>query len=124
MTKTTIKKRVKYWQERLGMKNWDIVIHFEEIKKTKKSSFSTVGRAKIDNEYKLASFFFPPSQLDGVNDEVIVHEFVHCLLGQYDGYILANTPLKQKGERWLEYINEQTTTEIERIIMRLWRKEL
>lgn len=123
MTRTDITKRVKYWQERLGMKNWDIVVHFEEIKKPKKSYFSTVGRANIDTEYKLASFFFPPSQLAEVDDQVIVHEFVHCILAQYDGYISANTPLKKKGERWLEYINEQTTTEIERIITRLYRKE-
>lgn len=121
MTKNQIAKRVNFWQEKMGLINWSITISFKDSKHpTETENFKGIARTSVQASYKMASIFFAPKYLQMVDDSVIVHELLHCLLGELIGYKYANV-VPKKGSDWLEYFEEQVVSELERIILRIYK---
>ena len=122
MSRTEIRKKVKFWQDKLGLSNWDVLVEFKGFfapHETEK--FNGIAQADAEPRYKLATIRFHPQRLKQVTDGVIVHELLHCLMAELVGYINANENNKKKrASDWLGYFNEQATSEIERIIMRIY----
>ncbi len=122
MTQKEILKRVTYWQEKLGLINWEVSVAFEPVNYPKETDkFAGIAKTHVNTTYKIATVFFEPKFLKLVNDNIVVHELLHCLLGEFSGY--TNT-LHHKNQRDLdrmEHYEEQLVSEIERIILRMYR---
>ena len=116
-------KRVEFWQSRMGMANWDIGITFENIKYAfETDQFKGVARTELESRYKIATIAFSIKELHLVDDNVIIHELLHCLLGEIIGYTRSNVDKEQhdKADDWIQYFEEKTISEIERILMRFY----
>lgn len=122
MTKDKIRKRVGYWMGELGLHNWRILVKFEKVRhpkeKSKPSRMIGVAVTSADPQYKDASITFRSDGLAHVDDEVIIHELLHCLTSNFRGYIIANV-LKSKQELWLDFYEEQLVSELSRIMIRI-----
>lgn len=105
------------------MMNWDLCVRFDKRPKAPHATGNFVGVAFTDTEimYKAATIVYVRTDL--VTDSTIIHELLHCLVGQLTGYLHANTdPKKNKKpshKAWSTYFEEQTVSELERIICRL-----
>ena len=119
MTKKQITKRTKFWQNKLGLTNWDVEALFEEFERDNDTPHATgVAMVECNSQYKYATIRYRISQLDQVNDAVILHELLHALTSPLIGFVRAN----KKAESWLDYFDEQIVSELERIIMRIYKK--
>ena len=124
MTRKRIINRVAYWQNRLGLLNWDIFIKFEKVSFKKHEEWGD-GVAKVDtnSEYKFATIRFDTLQTKAVDDAIIIHELLHCLISPLMGMILANFKSEDKKREWADYFHEQIVSELERIIIRINRRK-
>ena len=124
MTKKRIVKRVQYWQKQLGLANWKINIEFKNYKTENKSDgWSTVACTATLPDYKEAVITFHPKRLRRVDDAVVIHEVVHVLTSEMYTFAFNNLSLPEE-QTGLNYYWEQQTSELERIIQRLYKREL
>ena len=122
--KEKIIKLVKIWQDRLGLVNWEISCRFQAIKYPKETEdYVGVAHVITNTEYKLATITFRPDKLALADDATICHELLHCMLGELVGYYKANIDDKahDKVEQWGSYYQEQLISELERVIMRMYK---
>ena len=122
--KEKIRKLVEVWKNRLGLVNWDIQCLFKQ-EKSPKDDGDFVGIAHIvaNTEYKIGTITFLPKNLSLVDDFAVCHELVHLLLAELTGYARANIDYKSHNmaEKWLTYYEEQCVSELERVIMRMYK---
>lgn len=120
MTREQIKKRCEYWQWKLGLINWQFDIKFVKYTKAE-DRLDLVAQISCNSAYKNGTLEFNEEYLDEVNDETIIHEFIHSLQQQLLGYIRENThELKSRKSflSWVDFFKEQMASEIARIILR------
>ena len=117
-TQKRIEKRVYYWQDKLGLKNWDIVVKFSNKYKHPNQTdiFRGLARTQSDSQYLMGNINFTPTMLKMVDDETIVHELLHCLMSETFGYFNSN--YNKQGKNWVEYYQENIISQLARIILR------
>ena len=120
MKRSQIIKRVTYWQNKMGLTNWDIEISFDKVPVKRRDEWGR-GIASVDTNttYKFATIRFYPEEVWAVEDSTIIHELLHCLLSPLVGMMQANFKSEKKRKDWLDYFHEQTISELERIICRM-----
>ncbi len=126
MTKKQIKQRTKFWQKKMGLDNWDIVVVFKNWRWSKdEESFKGVARTQAESSYKIGTITFVPKYLNQIEDQVIIHELLHCLMSGFVGFCNANLDrkLNSKVDDWSTYFEEQTISELERVIYRLYKNK-
>ena len=126
MTKAAIKNKVIYWQNKLGLINWDVCVQFQDPKYPHPTeAFTGIAKTLCNSTYKLATITFDPKQLKWVDDKVVIHELLHCLFSGLTSLARANFDYKKynKSDSWLEYFEEQLVSELERIVHRLHKKK-
>jgi len=112
MTKPQIIKRLSYWKSILGLDNWEIEVAFEKDKDTEEGE---LGRCTPDSSYFSAFIVFNPKRLRDVNDNVIVHELLHCLTSEMKSYMVENG----KKDSWTTFFDERLVSQLASIIVRL-----
>lgn len=115
LTPEQITERLEYWRKELGYDAWFFTVVCA------KPPTGDIATAYVQPEYKLASFEFDPEEIDEPElDAYIVHEM---------GAHIATWPLMKAAEiaagknkklkHMVEVANEATTTQVERMILRL-----
>jgi len=120
MTKKSFIKRINKWKQSMGLTNWTIYPEFKKITTTEINGrkYMMAGSTVVNAQYKQAIINFPKRTLKLKSkeiDEVLVHELVHVLMGEYDNYISQNYT-KGKDD-FSDYFREQATSEISRVII-------
>jgi hypothetical protein len=113
MKRSEIIKRTKYWQEKLGLKNWEILIKFEKLKQKSEGHLYELARCQPNSHYLQATINFLPSQLSLIRDEDIIHELLHCHTSELVGYLEANI----KKNAWGNYFEERLVSQLARIYL-------
>lgn len=122
MNRTNIVKRVKYWQEKMGLQNWEIDVNFDKNEKFD-SSVSSDGWQSLaafvraNDQYKFATIYFNPKKIDTLDDSSIIHEMLHIVTSSLTNF--AHAIAKGRENDDVTYFKEQVTTDLERIISRL-----
>lgn len=122
MKKDKILKRLWVWQQALGLINWDIKVYFKKQPDSKWATkeYEQIAKTTSHPQYKLGSIYFNPRILDQVDDNVIVHELLHCLMSP----LIATACENSKDPESVEYYNEMVVSELDRIITRTLGKGL
>src|SRR5690242_8475503 len=109
-------KRLWIWQQAMGLVNWDIQVYFKRQGKSKYETeeFEQVEKTISHPQYKMASIYFNPKNIDRIDDGVIVHELLHCLMSPLISTAVENS----KDADSVEYYNEMIVSELDRIITR------
>lgn len=122
MNRTNIVKRVKYWQEKMGLQNWEIDVNFDKNEKFD-SSVSSDGWQSLaafvraNDQYKFATIYFNPKKTDNLDDSSIIHEMLHIVTSPLTNFAHAIANTRENDD--VTYFKEQITTDLERIISRL-----
>lgn len=107
-------KRLEYFKELFGLKNWDILV---KLSPTVDQNHSAMTLA--DPRYHHADMTVYPQVLanEGAFDAIIVHELIHIVMAMYD-YFADN--LGKKGTDELFFIaREKSVSELTHIFMRI-----
>lgn len=116
MTKSQITKRVKFFQEKFGLQNWDILVTFKKKKDPKKlGHLGELASNSVESTYLASTINFLPDCLSVVQDDTIIHELLHCLSSELMGYCKANT---KGSDGWLVYFEERMVSELTQILIR------
>jgi len=111
-------KKVKDYQQCLGLGHWELNILFSPIK-VKGIKGIVAGQCDCNSRYLLADITFN-SKLDNIHDETIIHELCHCILAEMQGYCESNG-LK---DNWTQYFNERATSHISNMFVKIIKSKL
>lgn len=109
-----IRRRVRYWQRRLDLTGWSVKIEIGPD--AEGASASCLAQP----EYRSATVRFDPAKIPAEElDAFCVHELCHCLV-----WPLANAAHVMAGgdgpkEEWVRTMEEELTTALERLIVKL-----
>lgn len=125
MTKAAIIKKVEYWKTKLGLNNWQIDVQYCDPEYPHPNK-RFVGIAKIHTQptYKIATISIDPKKLGWIDSSVLLHELLHCHFAALVSYMRNNIDPKKhdKVEGWLEFFEEGAVSELERVLLRLHKK--
>jgi hypothetical protein len=122
MTRSEIKRRVKFWQGAFFLQGWKIeVVVVKQLTKWKRFSAESthpVAETAVHFQYLRATIEFMECFLHEVDDEVILHEVLHIVLSPMTQFSIDNmdsgTDLK-----FYEMIEEQQIELLTRAIVKM-----
>lgn len=115
--KRRIEELVSYWAGLLGLHNWELNIRYEDVKSENiDAPEDGVGYCDADPKYMSAAIVFDLNRLEVVSDEVVVHELLHCIQSEVDGFVSRHIS-KNDGDQY-DYYNEKQVAIIARVIVR------
>lgn len=123
-SKELIERTARHVQAQLGLSDWDIRIHVQEVTDDISPGRRLSGASISYPEYKAADIYFDPEQIVFSHDELdklVRHELMHVMLSplvQVCDLWAHGDPAR---ERFVTYVHELVTTQLER--MPLWERE-
>jgi hypothetical protein len=122
MTRSEIKRRVKFWQGAFFLQGWKIVVvvvkQLTKWKRFSAESTHPVAETAVHFQYLRATIEFMECFLHEVDDEVILHEVLHIVLSPMTQFSIDNmdsgTDLK-----FYEMIEEQQIELLTRAIVKM-----
>lgn len=120
MTRKRLKERTLYWQKKLGLETWKIDIEFDEKEFPEDGDGweTTAAVVRSNSTYKFATVYYNPKKLHVIEDSTIIHELLHVVSAPFTNFVHDNLP-QSKQER-ARYHKEQMTTDLERIITKIY----
>lgn len=111
-----IRERVEHWRLRLGLETWFIVVRTGPITGGWRATCS-----KVQREYKYCELDFDPEKVVLWElDPIIIHEMAaHILTWPLQDVAEVCAGTNKKFRHLVEQAAEATTTDIERLILRL-----
>jgi hypothetical protein len=121
-----LKKRVRYWQQRLeplGLRHWDVIVEVVEDDELEHGD-SSEAEVTPSLLYDTARIQFRRGHQEGVDgtrdiDSLIVHELLHLIFRDYESVI--DMVIQELGVTAKELTEKRLDHEIEGIIERLAR---
>jgi len=117
VTKTQVTRRLRLWQRRLGLTDWKIEIRFVAPEDGARAT------AEASPEYRECIFEFDPARFPPLEelDDWIVHELCHMITWEL-AYLAELFASDEQKVDVADKAHERLTTDIERMVMRLWRE--
>ena len=128
-------KAVRYWQQKLQLSDWNIKV----VADVKRAHNGEVGKhapsITLDSlpEYKRATLFYAPDEVEGTEDKDALHEMCHLIVEPLrdvledslnQGTVDLNTlGLREVYGRWAGKANESVACHIARVVMAYRKKK-
>ena len=114
LTKRAVTSRVKWWQKRLGLTDWQIRIEFGSDADGSDAACSAAP------EYKFATLHFDLTKIDpAMIERYVVHELSHCFVWRLANCAHALAAGDKSKEEWVRTEEETLTTHLENLLVQL-----
>jgi hypothetical protein len=94
-------KSLEFWQEKLKMTDWDLRADLTDFERT---DYIQTGDFKIEGERK-AIILISKTPTDKNIHDVVLHEFIHVLLWDFDNFCEQNIS-PDKKDHYLELLEK------------------
>lgn len=119
MSKKQIKNKVKFWQDKMGLQNWDIAIVFDDFEGEEDARFPAIAKTDAHPSYLLATISFKKSHLRDISEHTVIHELLHIVLSDVHSYMITSPRELLKNGNHAQHNIEKTIAVVERVISRL-----
>ena len=115
LTKRQVTARVKWWQKRLGLTDWEIRIQY-----VSDAEDGSHAACSAQPEYRFATLYFDLPKIDpAMIERYVCHELVHCFVWRLANCAHALAAGDKSKEEWVRTEEETLTTQLENLLVQL-----